>query len=212
MESRVLANEDSQGNRAGDIHVGPILLALQMPVSELSANLKLGKFPRKPAFRDPDSPNFKEASSSPEGVSPLQLEPSVATRKRCKGTKKDGAACTAWATEGGLCYFHANPDKAVELGRSGGLRRQHTFEQPTEQIAPPESAADVRRMLAKVMADIRAGKMDPELGTTLGYVGTAADACILPRVSTGNTMAPCVVIGEQAAALLRRERDSHVAT
>lgn len=30
-----------------------------------------------------------------------------------------------------------------------------------------------------------------------------ADASILPRVTTGNTMAPCVVIGEQAAAFLR---------
>jgi len=29
-----------------------------------------------------------------------------------------------------------------------------------------------------------------------------ADASILPRVTTGNTMAPCVVIGEQAAAFL----------
>ena len=34
-----------------------------------------------------------------------------------------------------------------------------------------------------------------------------ADASILPRVSTGNTMAPCVVIGEQAAALLRGRRE-----
>jgi len=31
-----------------------------------------------------------------------------------------------------------------------------------------------------------------------------ADASILPRVTTGNTMAPCVVIGEQAAAFLKR--------
>jgi choline dehydrogenase len=30
-----------------------------------------------------------------------------------------------------------------------------------------------------------------------------ADASILPRVTTGNTMAPCVVIGEQAAAILQ---------
>ena len=36
-----------------------------------------------------------------------------------------------------------------------------------------------------------------------------ADASILPRVTTGNTMAPCVVIGEQAAAFLRR-RDNEV--
>jgi choline dehydrogenase len=32
-----------------------------------------------------------------------------------------------------------------------------------------------------------------------------ADASILPRVTTGNTMAPCVVIGEQAAAFLQKE-------
>jgi len=31
-----------------------------------------------------------------------------------------------------------------------------------------------------------------------------ADASIMPRVTTGNTMAPCVVIGEQAAALLQQ--------
>ena len=32
-----------------------------------------------------------------------------------------------------------------------------------------------------------------------------ADASILPRVTTGNTMAPCVVIGERAAAALRND-------
>lgn len=30
-----------------------------------------------------------------------------------------------------------------------------------------------------------------------------ADASILPRVTMGNTMAPCVVIGEQAASFLQ---------
>jgi choline dehydrogenase len=33
-----------------------------------------------------------------------------------------------------------------------------------------------------------------------------ADASILPRVTTGNTMAPCVVIGERAADVLRADR------
>jgi choline dehydrogenase len=32
-----------------------------------------------------------------------------------------------------------------------------------------------------------------------------ADASIMPRVTTGNTMAPCVVIGERAGEILRRE-------
>jgi len=31
-----------------------------------------------------------------------------------------------------------------------------------------------------------------------------ADASILPRVTTGNTMAPCVVIGERAAGFIPR--------
>jgi hypothetical protein len=34
----------------------------------------------------------------------------------------------------------------------------------------------------------------------------SADASILPRVTTGNTMAPCVVIGERAVAVLRTDR------
>ena len=32
-----------------------------------------------------------------------------------------------------------------------------------------------------------------------------ADASVMPRVTAGNTMAPCVVIGERAAALLQDE-------
>jgi choline dehydrogenase len=31
-----------------------------------------------------------------------------------------------------------------------------------------------------------------------------ADGSIMPRVSTGNTMAPCVIIGERAAELIRQ--------
>jgi len=30
-----------------------------------------------------------------------------------------------------------------------------------------------------------------------------ADGSIMPRVTTGNTMAPCVIIGERAAEILR---------
>jgi len=29
-----------------------------------------------------------------------------------------------------------------------------------------------------------------------------ADASVLPRITTGNTMAPCVIVGERAADLL----------
>jgi choline dehydrogenase len=32
-----------------------------------------------------------------------------------------------------------------------------------------------------------------------------ADGSIMPRITTGNTMAPCVVIGERAAAELKAQ-------
>jgi choline dehydrogenase len=32
-----------------------------------------------------------------------------------------------------------------------------------------------------------------------------ADGSIMPRVATGNTMAPCVIIGERAAEILRKD-------
>jgi choline dehydrogenase len=32
-----------------------------------------------------------------------------------------------------------------------------------------------------------------------------ADGSIMPRVTTGNTMAPCVIIGERAAEALRND-------
>ncbi len=37
-----------------------------------------------------------------------------------------------------------------------------------------------------------------------------ADASIMPRVTTGNTMAPCVVIGERASDLLRSDHKTTV--
>jgi hypothetical protein len=40
-------------------------------------------------------------------------------------------------------------------------------------VAVPESAGDVKRMMAESMAEVRAGKMDPKLGSTLGYLGMA---------------------------------------
>jgi choline dehydrogenase len=34
-----------------------------------------------------------------------------------------------------------------------------------------------------------------------------ADGSVMPRITTGNTMAPCVIIGEKAARALRDEHD-----
>lgn len=53
---------------------------------------------------------------------------------------------------------------------------------------------------------IRLLNKSANLETDFSGKGTAvitADASILPHVTTGNTMAPCVVIGERAAEILK---------
>src|SRR5215831_11708293 len=52
--------------------------------------------------RSAENPFGTAPGASAEGSSLLQLEPSKAAKKQCKGVTKNGAACTAWAMEGPL--------------------------------------------------------------------------------------------------------------
>jgi hypothetical protein len=47
------------------------------------------------------------------------------------------------------------------------------YDGDVHNVSVPESAGDVKRILAETMAEIRAGRIDPKLGSTLGYLGTA---------------------------------------
>ena len=97
-----------------------------------------------------------------------RLKPPLA---HCKATTSSGKSCRAKPHKEGLCFFHSDPKKAAELGQKGGRRNRHTYETPLQHVRVPESAGDVKRMLAEAMADIRAGRMDPKLASTLGYLG-----------------------------------------
>ena len=99
----------------------------------------------------------------------------------CKAKAKSGKHCKARSLADGLCAFHGDPKRAAELGRKGGLKRRRTFDDNPDSetaLSNPRSAADVRDILADVMAQVRAGKMDPKIGSTLGYIGTALMKCI----------------------------------
>jgi len=110
--------------------------------------------------------------------------------------------------EGGLCYFHANPDKAAELGRNGGRRRKPTYEQSSEPVVQPASSADVRLMLAETMAEVKAGRMDPK-ANTVAYVGTVLlRAYEADEVSAADTVAqPFVPLIYRS--LIRRDGRKH---
>jgi hypothetical protein len=97
-----------------------------------------------------------------------------ATSRTCKAKAKAGGPCAAPAIKGGLfCAIHSDPERAAQLGRKGGMGNRHVYQNHPMEVAAPQTATDVKNLLAEAMAAIRAGKMDPKLGTTLGYLGTS---------------------------------------
>ncbi len=103
---------------------------------------------------------------------PLKQQPT--TSGKCQATTKAGRHCAAPAVRGeNYCSLHSDPNRAAELGRKGGARNRKVYDCDVRNVSVPESAGDVKRMLAETMADIRAGRMDPKLGSTLGYLGMA---------------------------------------
>jgi hypothetical protein len=74
----------------------------------------------------------------------------------------------------GLCTFHADPQRAAELGRSGGRKnRRYPGKPDAEGLVIPRTTEDVKNMLAETMAGIHARRLDPKIGSVLGYLGTA---------------------------------------
>jgi len=75
--------------------------------------------------------------------------------------------CRAAATSGGLCFFHANPDKAAELGRMGGLKNRHTADERADPLPNLNTAFAVRETVARLVEDVYAGKMNPRIAAGL---------------------------------------------
>jgi hypothetical protein len=86
---------------------------------------------------------------------------------RCAGTTKAGKPCQAAATEGGLCFFHANPNKASELGRIGGGKRRKPGVENTEVLAAVETAVDVKNLVSRLIVDVSTGKVNPRAAAGL---------------------------------------------
>jgi hypothetical protein len=84
----------------------------------------------------------------------------------CKGRTKAGTPCRAAATEGGLCFFHANPNKASELGRIGGRKNRHAAAEGAAAPLALDTAIAVRDNLARWAAELYSGKLSS--GTARG--------------------------------------------
>lgn len=86
---------------------------------------------------------------------------------RCKAQTKRGMPCRAGATAGGLCFFHANPNKASELDRIGGRSKRQAAAEPAEPLPPLDSPSAVRDIVGQLIADVYAGKLHPRIAAGL---------------------------------------------
>jgi len=92
----------------------------------------------------------------------------------CRAKTKVGKPCKAVAVNGDFCAFHADPQRAAELGRMGG-RKNRRYASPSEAspVRPPQTAREVKDLLAEALAGIHAGRLEPKVVSVMAYVGTA---------------------------------------
>ena len=86
---------------------------------------------------------------------------------QCKAETKSGKPCRAAATEGGLCFFHANPDKASELGRIGGRSKRYAAAESSDPLPTLDNAMAVRDTVARLVADVYTGRLHPRIAAGL---------------------------------------------
>ena len=85
---------------------------------------------------------------------------------RCQGHTKSGKPCRAAATDGGLCFFHANPKKAAELGRIGG-RKNSRVRAGSDPLPDLDSMTAVRDAVKRMITEVYAGKLHPRTAAGL---------------------------------------------
>ena len=75
----------------------------------------------------------------------------------CQGKTRTGAACGAHATAGGLCYLHANPNRAKTLGQIGGRKNRRS---PVDLEIPDNmNTADLCKVTGQAMRLLLSGKL-----------------------------------------------------
>ena len=92
--------------------------------------------------------------------------------RTCKANTNAGERCRAIAVKDGLCTLHADPALAAEMGRkSGKARRSKGWSEPQQaELAPPQTADEVRTALGQFISDVHARRLDPKVASTLGYL------------------------------------------
>lgn len=105
-----------------------------------------------------------------------QMKPGSAktTSKHCRAKTKAGEPCKAPAAEGGLCAFHSDPKRAAQLGKLGGCKnRRYVGAVEVVPVRPPQTANEVKDLLANTLAGVYGGRLEPRIGSVVAYVSAA---------------------------------------
>ena len=122
---------------------------------------------------------------------------------RCKGQTKSGKPCRAAATPGGLCFFHANPNKAAQLGRIGGRRnRRPSAAESVDALPKLQSATAVRDAVSQLVADVYAGRLQPRVAAGLAPLMNL----LLRAIATSDLEERIVIVEKRTATADTVER------
>ena len=106
--------------------------------------------------------------------------------KHCKSRTKTGKPCKAAPMEGGLCFFHANPDKASELGRLGGRHNRGAIGPSTDSVLKLDGPLAVRDAVAELIEEVRRGDLPPHRVSALtSLLSLYLRACEATKVQQG---------------------------
>jgi hypothetical protein len=113
---------------------------------------------------------------------------------RCSSKRRDGERCGANAINGQPhCFLHSSPEKASELGKTGGARRRLFDLSRLKRFSAPRSPGDLLAIVTQTLCDLREGRLDSKTASSIGSLATTAQA--LMRTSS---------LEERIAALERK--------
>jgi hypothetical protein len=89
--------------------------------------------------------------------------------KSCGGKTKAGKPCRAAAGPGGLCFFHANPDRAKSLGQIGGLKNKK-FTGVNLEVPDSITGGDLCRLEVQVVRGLLSGEIPAREATAVAQM------------------------------------------
>jgi len=86
--------------------------------------------------------------------------------QKCMATTKTGEPCRAAASSGGLCFFHANPDRAKQLGHLGG-RTNRKSSGVEFRLPEKPTANDLQDVMTQTINAVLSGELQHHKATAI---------------------------------------------